>query len=313
MKHPIILVCTILISTYSFAQKISTNDYEVKTTLADFNLKGKVEKIISTATEVNGNSTTLPFYENEYYDQVSLEFNPKGLLTKRTNYLDYRGKLAVYNYVNYDYNNSNFIDKQTNTVINNGEDPKRIASDKTFVYDNKNRLINLTENIEGKSSKSSYETIFNYSNKLDKITTKVEGSTISGNNLTYNKNGLLVLDEMTSFDGKKGRKSYFIYDNETPVFLEEIAGNSSKIMFLENGNISKLQSFDANKKLDYQADFDSRKQIIHFKKQSFKNGETILTSYQVTYEYDAKNNWTKASISSNNTPKFVVKRVIHYY
>ena len=133
MKHSILLVCTILISTYSFAQKISTNDYEVKTTLADFNLKGKVEKIISTATEANGNSTTLPFYENEYYDQVSLEFNPKGLLTKRTNYLDYRGKLAVYNYVNYDYNNANLIDKQTNVVINNGEDPKRTASDKKFV------------------------------------------------------------------------------------------------------------------------------------------------------------------------------------
>ena len=313
MKHSILLVCTILISTYSFAQKISTNDYEVKTTLADFNLKGKVEKIISTATEANGNSTTLPFYENEYYDQVSLEFNPKGLLTKRTNYLDYRGKLAVYNYVNYDYNNANLIDKQTNVVINNGEDPKRTASDKKFVYDNNNRLINLTEKIEGKSSKSSYETVFSYSNKLDKITTKVEGSTISENNLTYNKNSLLVLDEMTSFDGKKGRKSYYIYDGKIPVYNEEIAGNSSKIMFFENGNISKLQSFDNNKMLAYQADFDSKNEIINLKKQSFRNGQTVLTEYQVTYDYDSKNNWIKASISTNGTLKYVVKRTISYY
>ena len=313
MKHPIILVCTILISTYSFAQKISTNDYEVKTTLADFNLKKKKKKIISTATEANGNSTTLPFYENEYYDQVSLEFNPKGLLTKRTNYLDYRGKLAVYNYVNYDYNNANLIDKQTNVVINNGEDPKRTASDKKFVYDNNNRLINLTEKIEGKSSKSSYETVFSYSNKLDKITTKVEGSTISENNLTYNKNSLLVLDEMTSFNGKKGRKSYYIYDGKTPVYNEEIAGNSSKIMFFENGNISKLQSFDNNKMLAYQADFDSKNEIINFKKQSFRNGQTVLTEYQVTYDYDSKNNWIKASISTNGTLKYVVKRTISYY
>ena len=230
MKHPIILLCTILVSTCSFAQKISTNDYEVKTTLADFNLKGKVEKIISTATEANGNSTTLPFYENEYYDQVSLEYKTKGLLTKRTNYLDYRGKLAVYNYVNYDYNNANLIDKQTNVVINNGEDPKRTASDKKFVYDNNNRLINLTEKIEGKSSKSSYETVFSYSNKLDKITTKVEGSTISENNLTYNKNSLLVLDEMTSFDGKKGRKSYYIYYGKTPVYKEENKSKTKQII-----------------------------------------------------------------------------------
>ena len=133
MKKIILTTICLAASQANFAQKISTNDYEVKTTLADFNLKGKVEKIISTATEAKGNSTTLPFYENEYYDQVSLEFNPKGLLTKRTNYLDYRGKLAVYNYVNYDYNNANLIDKQTNVVINNGEDPKRTASDKKFV------------------------------------------------------------------------------------------------------------------------------------------------------------------------------------
>lgn len=309
-----IFFASFIIATQTlFAQKISTNDYEVKTTLADYNLNGKVEKIVSTAYDSKGNTTTLPFYENEFYDQIVLEFNPKGLLTQRSNYLDYRGKLAVYNFVDYRYNANNLIENQKNTVINNGEDPKRIASDKTFAYDSKNRLFTLIEKIEGKTTKSSYETVFNYSNTLDKITTKVEGATISENNLKYNKKGLLVMDEMSSFDGKKGRKSYFIYDNETPVFLEEIAGNSSKIMFLENGNISKLQSFDANKKLDYQADFDSRKQIIHFKKQSFKNGETILTSYQVTYEYDAKNNWTKASISSNNTPKFVVKRVIHYY
>lgn len=309
-----IFFASFIIATQTlFAQKISTNDYEIKTTLADYNLNGKVEKIVSTAYDSKGNTTTLPFYENEFYDQIVLEFNPKGLLTQRSNYLDYRGKLAVYNFVDYRYNAHNLIENQKNTVINNGEDPKRIASDKTFAYDSKNRLFTLIEKIEGKTTKSSYETVFNYSNTLDKITTKVEGATISENNLKYNKKGLLVMDEMSSFDGKKGRKSYFIYDNETPVFLEEIAGNSSKIMFLENGNISKLQSFDANKKLDYQADFDSRKQIIHFKKQSFKNGETILTSYQVTYEYDAKNNWTKASISSNNTSKFVVKRVIHYY
>lgn len=313
MNKYIIPLSIILMSSYCFAQKISTNDYEIKTTLADFNLKGKIEKIISTATDAKGNTATLPFLENEFYNQVSLEFNQKGLLTKRTNYLDYQGKLAVYNYVNYDYNNANLIDKQTNTVINNGEDPKRIASDKTFVYDNKNRLINLTEKIEGKSSKSSYETIFNYSNKLDKITTKVEGATISENNLTYNKNGLLVLDEMTSFDGKKGRKSYYIYDKETPVFQEEIAGNSSKIMFFENGNISKLQSFDVDKKLAYQADFDSKNEIVNFKKQSFRSGQTILTSYHVSYEYDSKNNWIKASISTNEELKYVVKRTISYY
>lgn len=313
MKNILLTAICTLSFQMSFAQKISTNEYEIKTNLDDFNLKGKVEKIVSTATDVQGNTTTLPFLDNEFFNQVALEFNNKGNLTKRSNYLDYRGKLAVYNYVNYNYNNSNLIDKQTNTVINNGEDPKRIASEKTFDYDNQNRLIKLDEKIEGKSSKSVYETVFNYTNKLDKITTKVEGSTISENNLTYNKNGFLVLEETSSFDGKKGRKSYYMYDGKIPVFREEVVGNTSKISFFENGNISKIQVFDANKKLDYQADLNSKNEIVNFKKQSFKNGQSVLSTYQVAYDYDAKGNWTKANVTSDNGLKFVVSRAITYY
>jgi hypothetical protein len=308
----IVLASFIIASQSVFAQNIATNDYDVKTTLEDFHLNGKVEKVTSTAFDIKGETTTLPFYENEFYDQVILEFNAKGLLTKRSNYLDYRGKLAVYNYVDYRYNTSNLVENQKNTIVNNGEDPKRIASDKTFTYNGKN-LINLSEKIEGKSSKSNYETVFTYSNKLDKITTKIEGSTIAENNLTYNKKGLLVLDEMTSFDGKKGKKSYYIYDNNSPIFAEEIAGNSSKISFLENGNLSKLQVFDSNKKLDYQADFNSNNEITAFKKQSFRNGNTVLTSYQISYEYDTKNNWIKAKISTDGVLKYTVKRTINYY
>ena len=313
MKKIILTAICTLSFQLSFGQKISTNEYEVKTTLDDFNLKGKVEKIVSTATDSQGNSTTLPFYENEFYNQILLEFNNKGNLTKRTNYLDYRGKLAVYNFVNYNYNNSNIIDKQTNTVINNGEDPKRIASDKTFGYDSQNRLIKLEEKIEGKSSKSNYETVFNYSDKLNKITTKVEGSTISENNLTYNKNGYLVLEETSSFDGKKGRKSYYVYDGKTPTFREDVVGNTSKISFFENGNISKIQVFDANKKLEYQADLNSKNEITNFKKQSFKNGQSVLSTYQVAYDYDAKGNWIKANVTSDSGLKFIVNRTISYY
>ncbi len=65
--------------------------------------------------------------------------------------------------------------------------------------------------------------------------------------------------------------------------------------------------------LAYQADFDSKNEIITFKKQSFRNGQTVLTEYQVTYDYDSKNNWIKASISTNGTLKYVVKRTISYY
>ena len=70
----LITFIVLFISNNGFAQKISTNDYEIKTMLKDFYLKGKVEKIISTATDAQGNSTTLPFYENEFYDKAITYF-----------------------------------------------------------------------------------------------------------------------------------------------------------------------------------------------------------------------------------------------
>ena len=52
MKKIILTTICLAASQANFAQKISTNDYEVKTTLADFNLKGKVEKVTSTVNIV---------------------------------------------------------------------------------------------------------------------------------------------------------------------------------------------------------------------------------------------------------------------
>lgn len=313
MKLALTLGFSIIVSQGCFSQKILTNEYEEKMTLTDFGLKGNVKEVVSTATDFNGNSATLPLYENEYYDQVSLQFNEKGLLDKRTNYLDYRGKLGVYNYINNVFKKSYLLDSQTNTIVNNGEDPKRIASDKLYFYDNKNQLIKLLEKVEGKSSKSAYETNFIYTDKLNKIITKVENSILKENNLSYNNNGLLVMNESTSFDGKKGRKAYYLYDNKTPVFKEEIAGNLSLITFFDKGVVSKIQSFDSSKNLTYEALYNADKEIELLKIQSFRGGKSILTSYQVSYEHDAKGNWVKAKITQDSQLKFNVNRIISYY
>lgn len=313
MKLALTVGISIIVAQFSFSQKIMTNEYEQKITLNDFGLKGKIKKVISTATDINGNSATLPLYENEYYDQVSLEFNEKGLLDKRINYLDYRGKLGVYNYVDYVYKTSYLLDSQINTIVNNGEDPKRIASNKTYYYDHKNQLIRLLEKVEGKTSKSTYDTNFIYSNRLDRIITKVENTVRAENNLTYNKNGFLVLNESTSFDGKKGRKSYYLYDNKTPVFKEEIAGSLSLVTFFDKGSVSKIQSFDANKNLTYEALYNSNNEIEALKIQSFRAGKSILTSYNVSYTYDAKGNWVKANVTLDGQTRFNVTRAISYY
>lgn len=308
-----LLYFTFFVSIVISAQEIHTNEYKTNISLSDFHLNGKVKNILTTAKNINGEYATLPFFENELYNQILLEFNRYGLLDKQTNYLDYRGRLGVYSFVDYVYKDSKLLVGEKKTIINNGEDPKRIASDKKYIYAN-NNLVGLVEVLKNKSfSITNYETNFEYSNQLNKIVTKIEGKIISENNLTYNKNGLLVLNELTSFDGRKGNKTFFIYENDEPIFQQKIGGNINTVTFFDKNSLSKIQSFDSNKDLVYEASFNARNEIESIKKQYFKNGKSFLSDYEIKYSYDKLNNWILADVYEGSKLKYTINREINYY
>lgn len=308
-----LLYFTFFVSIVISAQEIHTNEYKTNISLSDFHLNGKVKNILTTAKNINGEYATLPFFENELYNQILLEFNRYGLLDKQTNYLDYSGRLGVYSFVDYVYKDSKLVVGEKKTIINNGEDPKRIASDKKYIYAN-NNLVGLVEVLKNKSSSiTNYETNFEYSNQLNKIVTKIEGKIISENNLTYNKNGLLVLNELTSFDGRKGNKTFFIYENDEPIFQQKIGGNINTVTFFDKNSLSKIQSFDSNKDLVYEASFNARNEIESIKKQYFKNGKSFLSDYEIKYSYDKLNNWILADVYEGSKLKYTINREINYY
>lgn len=308
-----LLYFTFFVSIVISAQEIHTNEYKTNISLSDFHLNGKVKNILTTAKNINGEYATLPFYENELYNQFSLEFNRYGLLDKQTNYLDYRGRLGVYSFIEYSYKDSKLLVGEKKTIVNNGEDPKRIASDKKYIYAN-NNLVSLVEVLKNKSSSiTNYETNFEYSNQLNKIVTKIEGKIISENNLTYNKSGLLVLNELTSFDGRKGNKTFFIYENNEPIFQQKIGGNINTVTFFDKKSLSKIQSFDSNKDLFYEASFNSRNEIESIKKQYFKNGKSFLFDYEIKYSYDKFDNWILADVYEGSKLKYTINREINYY
>jgi len=308
-----LLYFTFFVSIVISAQEIHTNEYKTNISLSDFHLNGKVKNILTTAKNINGEYATLPFFENELYNQILLEFNRYGLLDKQTNYLDYSGRLGVYSFVDYLYKDSKLLVGEKKTIINNGEDPKRIASDKKYIYAN-NNLVGLVEVLKNKSSSiTNYETNFEYSNQLNKIVTKIEGKIISENNLTYNKNGLLVLNELTSFDGRKGNKTFFIYENDEPIFQQKIGGNINTVTFFDKNSLSKIQSFDSNKDLVYEASFNARNEIESIKKQYFKNGKSFLSDYEIKYSYDKLNNWILADVYEGSKLKYTINREINYY
>ena len=313
MKNLILLI-TFLLPYINFAQEIIVDEYLQKINLQDYKLKGKVEKIISTAIDKNGKTTTLPFLENEFYNQITLEFNKKGQLTKRINYLDYSGKLAIYSYTENNYDNKNRINQQKTTVINNGEDPLRIASLKEFYYDNKNRILTIKEELKGKSSTSTYQTDFIYNNQLNEIITKHNNEVISKNVLLYNKNGDVNKNEVISVNGKKGLRKYYIYDKEIPIFLEENNNGKKQITFITiEDTTSTYQQFDQNQNLQFELVKDKNNQIISAKKQSFNQGKSILNSYHLTYDLDLFGNWTYCNIFKNNELNYQIKREIIYY
>lgn len=295
------------------AQEIRLNEYEVKTHSKDFNLNGNVKQVISTAKDANGNYATIPFLENEYYNQIILDFNTKGYITKRTNNLDYRGKIGNYSFTDYQYNTNQLPTEIKTTVINNGEDPKRVSSLKTYAYHSNNQISTLNETVKSKTSSTNYQTIFQYNNRLETIETKID-NTISGKvKNTYSKAGNLIQQETVGFDGKSGLKKYFIYDGSTPIY-EEISNNGNKQMTYVDVNnaVTKFQQFDHNQNLKLELNFDANKNVSEAKVQTFLGGKPVLKSYKIKYNYDSKNNWNKANVYMGEDLQYIVTREIIY-
>ena len=298
---------------FTFGQQIKLNEYDVKTNSKDFNLNGNIKQVTSTAKDANGNFATIPFLENEFYNQIVLEFNSKGNLTKRTNNLDYRGKIGVYSFTEYQYNSSQLPTEIKTTVLNNGEDPKRVSSLKKYTYNSNDQINDFQETVKSKTSSTAYQTLFKYSNLLENVQNKVDGTTSGEVKYTYNKAGKLIKQETIGFDGKSGLKKYFIYDGATPIY-EEVNNNGNKQMtFINQDNsVSKFQQFDQNQNLKLELNFDQTNNITEAKVQTFQAGKPILNTYQIKYNYDSKNNWTTANVYTKGDLKYVVTRDISY-
>lgn len=310
-----IFIGILLISaSFGNAQEIKVNEYEVKTHTPDFNLQGAVQKVISTAYDAKGNYATLPFLENEYYNQIILEFDSKGYLSKRTNNLDYRGKLATYSFVDYEYNNQRKPLEIKTTVINNAEDPKRISSLKTFEYTSNGHLLELHETVKSKTSTTHYQTQFTYGSRLESAIIKTDGTTSGELKYSYNKAGNLIKQESIGFDGKNGQKRYFMYEEKQPIYEEVNVNNNKQLTFIDqNNNTTKIQYFDQNQNIKLELTYDQKKQVNEAKVQTFRAGKPFLTTYQIHYQYDDKNNWITATVTADGQLQYNVQREIIYY
>lgn len=294
----------LLICSFSFAQQLS-----------DFKLIGKVKSLESTTFLYSNSSKTNPsgFLDSEYFDAIKLNFDQKGNLTLKENYLDYQGKLGLFDKTIYQFNFANQIEKQETTLVQNGEEPKKISQRIKFYY-LANQLIRRDEFNSGRTTNQFWvinhiynggrlkkkefwmeDEIFstsNFENKLHKVIseTTVHNNGKTGQIISYEYDENQNLKNKTTQSGNEKTIETFSYDKN--VLKEHLVQNKNQeIQLRETFNLQGLPS--SIEKVNY-----NRKS---------------LTQFKFEYELDAQNNWINCVILEDETPKYKIIRKISYY
>lgn len=309
----ILLLASLLFSSMVSAQLMTPNEYAVKTMASEFLLKGKIESVLIQSEDVEGKSTNIPMLSNEYYSQILLQFNSNNQLTKVTNYLNYQKKIGVYSEIDYSYNAQKLLSEQKTTVYNNNEDPTLVTSEKTFLYTPQKQLQELKSVVRSKTSTANYSSQFVYANSLlQKVISFTEKSKSAENNYKYNKRNQLISDEVTNFDGKIGKRKYYIYDGQHAVYQEELIGRDQRIIVMDQDQkIKTYQRYNAQKKKEVEVKFNDNEDIIEVTKNNFR-GTNSFSTYIMNYAYDQQHNWVACDVLEGQRLIYRITRTITY-
>lgn len=281
----------------------------------DFKLRGKVRSMQSTTYLFSDNSATSHsgFLDSEMYDAVKLNFDEKGNLILRENYLDYRGKLGLFDRTVYQFNPGNQIEKQETTLVQNGEEPKKISQRIKFYY-LANQLVRRDEFNSGRTTDQFW--VINYIYKGGRLKKKefwMEDEIFSTAEFEHMLHK--VISETTVHNnGKRGQLIRSEYDeNQNLVYKTTESGNEKTIeTFLYDGNVLKEHLVKNNKQeIQLRETFNPDGLPSSIEKISYT--KKLLTRYTFKYEFDSQNNWINCIILEDDLPKFKIIRTINYY
>lgn len=283
--------------------------------LNDYNLKGKVRNLESTTYLFSDKSKTNPsgFLDSESFDAIKLNFDKKGNLVLRENYLDYQGKLGLFDKTVYQFNFSNQIEKQETTLIQNGEEPKKISQRIKFYY-LANQLIRRDEFNSGRTTNQFWviNHIYNGS-RLKKKEFWMDDEIFSTSEFEYRLQK--IISEITIHNnGKKGQTINFEYDeNQNLRHKTTEAGNEKTIETFNYDRHVLKERIIKNKKDEIQLKetFDSNQLPVLIEKMNYRKNS--LSKYKFEFEFDARNNWINCLILEDEMPKFKIIRTINYY
>lgn len=299
----------------SFLFIILCSFLSAQSNLNDFNLKGKVRNIESTTYSFSDQSKTVNsgFLDSENFDAIKLNFDKKGNLVSRENYLDYRGKLGLFDKTIYHFNATNQIEKQETTLVQNGEEPKKNSQKKVFFY-LKTQLIRIDEFNSGRTTNQFWVINHIYNGgRLKKKEFWMEDEIFSTSEFEHRLHN--VISEKTFHnDGKQGRKISFEYDENQNVKNKTTESGNEKTIetFLYDRNVLKEHLVKNNKQeIQLREIFSPDGHPSSIEKINYTKNS--LAIYKFEYEFDSQNNWIKCVILENEIPKFKINRTINYY
>ena len=299
----------------SFFLLFLANGLSAQFRTTDFRLLGKVESVQSvTKSFSNPDQTKVSgFLDSEQFDSVYLKFDRRRNLILRENYLDYRGKLGLFDRTVLQINPSNQLEKLETTLVQNGEEPRKISQQKKFYYI-KNQLVRTDEFNFGRTSDQFW--VMNVSYKNGEISKKVfwmEDEIFSVDQLEYDEKNLLRTETNFHNNGSKGKTVKYEYANGDLLKKISESGNETTIETFryDNGRLSQIELAENSGKLLRIEKYDENGLLSELKRFNHKTQE--FDTYRFEFEMDRENNWTKCLISQNQNPIYNIHRKITYF
>lgn len=296
----------LLISTVVFSQKRTS----------DFGLVGKVQSVQSKTTSFNSpqKTTTSGFLDSEDFDSFLLEFDARRNLILRENYLDYKGKLGVFDRTVLHYNHRNQIEKLETTLIQNGEEPKKTAQKKIFYY-LKNQLIRVDEFNFGRTSNQYWvvNSVFDRGKLKEKVFW-MDDEIFSRTHYQFDWNNNPISEKTYHNNGVLGKTlEYQNNSSGLPVKITNQSGNMKVIEEFDYGEnyIKKHNLIDSKGQLLESKLYDDNGMISEAKRWNHTNGNHDVFNFR--FKFDQQNNWTECEINQNNVPMYRIIRTIKYY
>lgn len=299
----------------SFFLLFLANGLSAQFRTTDFRLLGKVESVQSvTKSFSNPDQTKVSgFLDSEQFDSVYLKFDRRRNLILRENYLDYRAKLGLFDRTVLQINPSNQLEKLETTLVQNGEEPRKISQRKKFYYI-KNQLVRTDEFNSGRTSDQFW--VMNASYKNGEISKKVfwmEDEIFSVDQLEYDEKNLLRTETNFHNNGSKGKTVKYEYANGDLLKKISESGNETTIETFryDNGRLSQIELAENSGKLLRIEKYDENGLLSELKRFNHKTQE--FDTYRFEFEMDSENNWTKCLISQNQNPIYNIHRKITYF